>query len=132
MNNTKSLEGLSSSRSILTHQNPVTLVVQSSRDFHGPQLNAGPDIIVGYNWGYRTSWKSPLGEFPMEIFADNDDAWSGDHSIDYRLVPGVLISNRKITLSQPALYDLTVAVLDEYGLSRAPGMIGQDCLGPTE
>jgi len=108
---------------------PVSLVVRTQRDFHGPHKGDGPDIIVGYNWGYRSAWKSPLGEFPPELFKDNIDAWSGDHAMDYRLVPGVLISNRKITLDEPALYDLTVAILDEYGVAKLPEMIGQDCLG---
>ena len=111
-------------------ENPVTLVVQTQRDFQGRNLDRAPDIVVGYNWGYRSSWESPLGEFTWEIFADNDRPWSGDHGMDYRLVPGVLVSNRKITLEDPALYDLTVAVLDEYGIPKHPEMIGQDCLGP--
>jgi hypothetical protein len=83
---------------------------------------------VGYNWGYRSSWQSPLGEFPKAIFVDNHDPWSGDHSIDYRLVPGVLITNQRIMLDKPALYDLTVAVLNEYSIAKPPEMIGQDCL----
>ena len=70
-----------------------------------------------------------MGEIPREVFAVNDDAWSGDHAIDYRLVPGVLISNRKITLDAPALYDLTVAILDEYDIPKTEEMIGRDCLG---
>lgn len=110
-------------------QNAVTLVVRPRRDFHGPYADKGPDIVVGYNKDYRSSWKSPLGEFPKQVFVDNKDAWSGDHSVDYRHVPGVLIANRKITLDSPALYDLTVAILDEYGLPKGEGMIGQDCLG---
>jgi predicted AlkP superfamily phosphohydrolase/phosphomutase len=109
-------------------QGAVTLVVQTHRDFQAMNLDLGPDIIVGYNRGYRSSWESPLGEFSWEIFADNDKPWSGDHGMDYRLVPGVLISNRRITLEDPALYDLTVAVLDEYGISKNPDMIGQDTL----
>lgn len=109
-------------------QSAVTLVVQTHRDFQNKNLDRGPDIIVGYNRGYRSSWESPLGEFSWEIFADNDKPWSGDHSMDYRLVPGVLISNRRITLENPALYDLTVAVLDEYGISKNAEMIGQDTL----
>ena len=109
-------------------QSAVTLVVQTHRDFQEMNLDVGPDMIVGYNRGYRSSWESPLGEFTWEIFADNDQAWSGDHSMDHRLVPGVLISNRRITLEQPALYDLTVAVLDEYGVSKNADMIGQDTL----
>jgi len=57
------------------------------------------------------------------------NAWSGDHCIDHREVPGVLIANRRITLEKPALYDLTAAVLGEYGLEPLPDMIGRDCLG---
>jgi len=112
------------------NQQPITLVIQTHRDFQGPYVDSGPDLIVGYNWGYRSSWKSPLGEFPREVFVDNDDPWSGDHSIDYRLVPGVLITNQKITLDNPTLYDLTVSVLDEYGIAKLPEMIGQDSLDP--
>ncbi len=108
----------------------VTLLTQTARDFKGHAASNGPDAIIGYNRGYRTSWKSPLGEFPLPVLTPNSDAWSGDHSIDYRLVSGVLLTNRKITLDQPALFDLTVAVLDEYGVSKLPEMIGQDCLSP--
>jgi predicted AlkP superfamily phosphohydrolase/phosphomutase len=110
-------------------QQVVTQVTRTHRDFHGPHVDRGPDIVVGYNWGYRSSWKSPLGEFPKGVFEDNRDAWSGDHSVDPRLVPGVLISNKRITLDSPALYDLTVAILDEYGVAKTPEMIGKDCLG---
>jgi predicted AlkP superfamily phosphohydrolase/phosphomutase len=107
----------------------VTLVVQTRRDFHGEQIKIGPDIIVGYNLGYRSSWDSPLGEFPKEIFTDNPDPWSGDHLTDYRHVPGVLLTNKRITMDEPALYDLTVAILDEYGVGKTAQMQGRDCLG---
>ncbi len=107
---------------------PVTLVTRTRRDLKGTHLDSAPDLIVGYNRGYRSSWKSPLGEFPREIFIDNRDPWSGDHSVDYRLVPGILLSNRAISLEKPALYDLTVGVLDEFGAKKLPEMIGKDCL----
>ncbi len=110
-------------------RNPITLLTRPRRDFHGQYKDDGPDMLVGYNWGYRSSWESPLGEFPKEIFVDNDQAWSGDHCVDYRITPGVLLTNKKITMEQPALYDLTVGVLDEFGLPKLEGMIGQDCLG---
>jgi predicted AlkP superfamily phosphohydrolase/phosphomutase len=108
---------------------PVTLVTQTKRDFKGSGSDSGPDIIVGYNRGYRTSWASPLGEFPRGVFLDNREPWSGDHCVDYRLVPGVLLTNREITLPAPGLQDLTVAVLDEYGVPKSNEMIGRDCLG---
>lgn len=107
----------------------VTLVTRTRRDFKGDALEDAPDIIVGYNRGYRTSWKSPLGEFPREVLLDNLDPWSGDHSIDARLVPGVLLSNREIIGDSPHLTDLTVAVLEEFGVAATPEMIGKDCLG---
>ena len=113
-------------------EQPISLIVRPRRDFHGPYADAGPDIIVGYNWGYRTSWESPLGEFPKEIFLDNKDAWSADHCLDHRVVPGVLLTNQKITLENPALHDLTVAVLAQFGLKALPEMRGQNCLGPRD
>ena len=42
---------------------------------------------------------------------------------------GVLLSNREIVGESPHLTDLTVAVLDEFGVAAAPEMIGKDCLG---
>ena len=111
-----------------TGRSPVRLVFWTAQEWQGPNLENAPDIVVGYDWGYRTSWDSPLGQFPREIFVDNDETWSGDHSIDYRLVPGVLLSNRAIAMENPALYDLTIAVLDEFGVAPVPEMIGEDAL----
>lgn len=111
-----------------TGKNVVTLLTRPARDFASHAATNGPDAIIGYNRGYRTSWGSPLGDFPLKVITLNDDPWSGDHSIDYRLVPGVLLTNRRISKQNPALYDLTVAVLDEYGVAKLPEMIGEDCL----
>ena len=113
-----------------TGKKPVSLVTHPPKDFRGDYKNQGPDLIVGYSEGYRVSWDSPLGKFPKEIFIDNNEAWSGDHCIDKRVVPGVLITNQEITMDFPALYDLTVAILDEFGVPPLPEMIGNDCLGP--
>ncbi len=113
-----------------TGANPVSLVYRTSERFVGPHLDRGPDIIVGYSHGYRSSWENPLGEFPREVIVENDAPWSGDHQNDYRLVPGVLLTNQRITLDAPALYDLTVAVLDEFGVAPLPEMIGEDTLAP--
>ena len=121
---------LSNMRDSRNGNRAISLVVRPQRDFRGAYKHTGPDLIVGYTRGYRSSWESPLGEFPMDIFVDNEDAWSGDHCIDPRLVPGILITNQRISLDAPGLHDLTVAVLDEFGLSPLPDMIGKDCLVP--
>lgn len=109
---------------------PVSLVYKTAERFDGPYLSQGPDMIVGYSRGYRSSWENPLGEFPAEIIVDNDDEWSGDHQNDYRVVPGVLLTNQRIALEHPALHDLTVAVLDEFGVAPLPEMIGEDAIAP--
>jgi predicted AlkP superfamily phosphohydrolase/phosphomutase len=116
-----------------TGQRVVSRVTRPRRDFSGPHAQEGPDLLVGYSWGYRSTWENPLGGFPREIITKNEDAWSGDHCIDDRLVPGVLLANRKITLASPGLEDLTVTVLDEFGVRAPAEMRGKDCLadGPA-
>ena len=109
----------------------VSALTRPEKAFRGPHKASGPDLIVGYGRGYRSSWESPLGEFSAAVIEDNRSAWSGDHCIDHRLVPGVLVTNRAISLPSPALEDLTVAVLDEYGVPPAAEMSGRDCLAPA-
>ena len=99
------------------NRSPVSLVLRPRRDFKGPEKDKGPDILVGYSHGYRCSWESPLGEFPKNIFVDNHSAWSGDHCMDYRQVPGILVANRRITNPAPTLEDLTVSLLQEFGIA---------------
>ena len=113
-------------------RSPVSLVVRPRRDFHGPEKDKGPDILVGYSRGYRCSWESPLGSFPKAIFADNHSPWSGDHCIDYRLVPGILVTNRRIASQTPSLADLTVSLLQEYGIAPTAGLIGKNVLEPKK
>ena len=113
-------------------RSPVSLIVRPRRDFHGPEKDKGPDILVGYSRGYRCSWESPLGSFPKAIFADNHSPWSGDHCIDYRLVPGILVTNRRITSQTPTLADLTVSLLHEFGIAPAKEMIGKQILEPNK
>jgi hypothetical protein len=63
--------------------------------------------------------------FPKETFVDNKSPWSGDHCIDYRLVPGILVTNRRITSPTPTLADLTVSVLHEYGINPPGALPGK-------
>ena len=88
-----------------------------------------PDLIVGWNLGYRTSWGSILGSFTKEAIQDNDDRWSGDHCIDPALVPAILFSNRKVSRAQPTMIDITATVLAEYGIPQPPHMTGRSLYG---
>jgi predicted AlkP superfamily phosphohydrolase/phosphomutase len=93
--------------------------------FHGDALALAPDLIVGYSPDYRCSWQSALGAVPSETIEDNRDAWIGDHCIAARHVPGVLIANRPVRLADPQLADVTVTILNEFGVPRTPGLTGR-------
>ena len=84
-----------------------------------------PDLIIGWNRGYRASWETILGGFPRQVFVDNDDKWSGDHCIDPFWVPAVFVSNKKVVLPRLTLPDITATVLAECGIPIPAAMTGQ-------
>ena len=93
--------------------------------YRGPYAIEAPDIIVGYNEGYRVSWEAAVGDITAEAFNDNTKAWSGDHCIDPAIVPGVLFSNRRIETDQPRLMDLGPTVLELFGVTTPKHMDGR-------
>ncbi len=93
--------------------------------YHGPYTTDAPDIILGYNRGYRVSWEATIGQPTDRIFHDNVKAWSGDHCIDPSLVPGVLFCNRKIDSPKPRLMDIGPTVLDMFGVDVPAVMDGR-------
>jgi predicted AlkP superfamily phosphohydrolase/phosphomutase len=109
----------------------ITRVDLASEAYQGPYARSGPDMLVGYNRGYRAGWKTILGAFPADELEDNGNPWSGDHCMDYTLVPGVLLSNRKIGVATPALTDIAPTILAEFGIAKTKGMIGQPVLQPA-
>jgi bisphosphoglycerate-independent phosphoglycerate mutase (AlkP superfamily) len=72
-----------------------------------------------------------LGGFPEGIFEDNLDPWSGDHCMDFTLVPGILVSNRKVTAESPALTDVAPTILAEFGIARPQQMAGRSLFAPV-
>jgi predicted AlkP superfamily phosphohydrolase/phosphomutase len=94
----------------------ITGVFDCDAVYAGPYTDNAPDLIVGYGDGFRASWDSVMGKVTAQIFEDNLKAWSGDHCIDPRLVPGVLFCNRKIVEEKPAIVDVAPTVLKLFGL----------------
>jgi predicted AlkP superfamily phosphohydrolase/phosphomutase len=90
-----------------------------------PDVEFGPELIVGYGRGYRASWQTALGSAPPTVVEDNADAWIADHCINAAEVPGVLLSNRKIRVEDPELKDLTITVLSLFGARAGRGMTGR-------
>jgi predicted AlkP superfamily phosphohydrolase/phosphomutase len=93
--------------------------------YPGPYLDRGPEILVGYNDGYRASWDAALGQTTAEVFSDNTKAWSGDHVIDPELVPGLLLSNRVIDRADPSILDIAPTILEMFGVEPPPYMDGK-------
>lgn len=83
-------------------------------------LDIGPDIVVGYAKGTRSSTDSALGKIGPQVITDNEGAWSGDHIMDHRSVPGVLFANRPLEKPAERLQDLAAAVVAEFGIEEFP------------
>jgi predicted AlkP superfamily phosphohydrolase/phosphomutase len=108
-----------------TGQRAILRAYISKDVYHGPQVEHAPDIVCGFNEGYRISWDSPLGKFPKNVFVDNTEKWSGDHMGAPDIIPGILAANRKVRPEFPALTDLTATILDIFGLPKTKEMIGE-------
>jgi predicted AlkP superfamily phosphohydrolase/phosphomutase len=93
--------------------------------YDGPYKGNAPDLLIGYNHGYRASWDCASGVVDTPLFEDNTKAWSGDHCVDPRLVPGVFFCNRKIDVEDPALIDIAPTALRLFGVQPPPHMEGK-------
>ncbi len=113
-------ERLSGLRDEEWNQVAINRVYVTDSLYQGPYLDAAPDLIVGYNEGYRSSWDAALGKTTVRVIEDNHKAWSGDHCVDPLLVPGVLFSNRKIDIEDPGIEDLAPTALALFGVN-VPG-----------
>lgn len=94
--------------------------------YSGPYAANGPDLVTGYAKGYRASWDAALGRIEADVFSDNVKAWSGDHSVDRDLVPGVLFTNRPLDPgAKPRLMDIGPTILSLFGVSTPGYMDGK-------
>jgi predicted AlkP superfamily phosphohydrolase/phosphomutase len=91
----------------------------------GPYADAAPEILIGYEKGYRHSWECATGSVTREVFSDNLKSWSGDHCVDPSIVPGVFFCDRKIATDDPALSDVAPTVLESFGIDVPRYMQGR-------
>ena len=96
--------------------------------YSGPYLDRAPDLIVGYNEGFRTAWGAAVGKTGGPVFEVNDRPWSGDHCVDPPLVPGVLFANRPIESPDPGIEDLAPSFLRLFGVDPPAWMEGKPVL----
>mgnify|MGYP001817463529 FL=1 len=96
--------------------------------YRGPYKGNAPDLLMGYNHGYRISWDCASGVVAGDVFEDNVKAWSGDHIVDPRLVPGILLCNRDVTSADPHITDMAPTVLKLFGVRPPDHMDGRPLL----
>ena len=100
-------------------------VADSKQVYSAPFRDIAPDLVVGYNGGYRISDEAVLGKFPMPLVRDRVDPWSADHCIHPSVVPGILLSNREVKSEQPKLADMAPSILSLYGIETPASMTGR-------
>ncbi len=108
-----------------TGERGIRRVYQAPKVYRGPYKDQAPDLIVGYERGYRVSWEAAIGRTSTEVFHDNTRAWSGDHCVDPSVVPGVLFCNRAIDADSPRLLDIGPTVLQLFGVPVPDYMDGK-------
>ncbi|MFC1968117.1 alkaline phosphatase family protein [Chloroflexota bacterium] len=109
---------------------PVIRNVYTREDLYsGPYLNEAPDLVVGFEPYYRASWQTAIGGAPPKIIEDNLKKWSGDHIFDAECVPGIFLTNRKVSVPHPRVIDIAPTVLDCFQIAKPESMEGNSLLG---
>ena len=116
------LEGLTDPE---TGEVAIAKMYNSLKCYQGPYKGEAQDLMIGYNEGYRVSWESAIGDITDSVFNDNTKAWSADHCVDPRLVPGVFFCNRDLDCDAPRIMDLGPTTLSLFGVDTPDFMDGR-------
>lgn len=108
-----------------TGEKAIKRVYEAGKAYRGPYKDQAPDLIVGYERGYRVSWDTAVGKTATAVFHSNTKAWSGDHCVDPSVVPGVLFSNHVIRGEHPRLLDIAPTILEMFGVPAPEYMDGE-------
>ncbi len=103
----------------------IRKVYNAPKVYRGPYTDRGPDLVPGYQRGYRVAWETAVGKTTDSVFHDNIKAWSGDHCIDPALIPGVLFSNHPVAAEHPRLMDIGPTVLELFDVPAPDYMDGK-------
>lgn len=113
-------------RDPVTGKRVIVDVYKREDIYKGEYLKEAPDLVVGFNEGYRVSWQTALGGIPHEIIVENKSNWSGDHcSLDPSITQGIFLSNKKFAGESPSIIDIAPTVLEIFNLPIPEEMDGK-------
>lgn len=108
-----------------TGMKAITQAYDPFEIYNGPFVDLAPDLVVGYQRGYRSSDETVLGKMLKEEFTDRTNKWSADHCMDPALVPGILLSNKEWQVEKPGIWDLAPTILSQFGITPPKEMDGK-------
>jgi len=112
-----------------TGKKAIVRLYDGAEAYSAGHADNAPDIVVGFEQGYRMSWQNSIGGVTPWIISDNKGAWRGDHLVDRSRVPGVLFTNFKTNHGNPSLADIAPTVLSIVGIDVPPEMTGKSLHG---
>lgn len=89
-----------------TGEQIVAEVFDGELIYPGNANGDAPDLVIGYQPGYRASWQTTLGGVPTPLLEANARKWSGDHCMLPDAVPGVLFTSFKPDQPLNAIVDV--------------------------
>ena len=120
--------GLSGLRDPLSGKVSINSVARSEQLYSGPYAAQAPDLLVNFAPGFRVSWESALGKMSGSVFQDNLRRWSGDHIMDPRCVPGILLLNKNAPIEDADIRDIAPTVLKYLDLRDEEHIEGKSLL----
>ncbi len=111
-----------------TGKRPINKAYRRDEIYTGPYVGNAPDIVIGFNPGYRMSWQTAVGGLTRYALFKNTKKWDGDHLVDPKFVPGVLFSNVKINKKSALQLDIAPTILDALNIEIPSEIDGKSLL----
>lgn len=91
----------------------VRRVLTKAEAFSGPLAAYGPDLVLGYAPGFRTSQDGGKGDWGAAAIEPNRDHWGADHCVDSLAVPGTIFATHGLDgTSRPSFRDIPALAID--------------------
>jgi predicted AlkP superfamily phosphohydrolase/phosphomutase len=120
----KIMEKLVGMKDPQTGSRVIKNVYDASAIYSPERIVDAPDLVVGFDVGYRMSWQTAIGGTPVPLVEPNNKQWSGDHIVDPSLVPGIFFSTAALKKAGPTGLDIAPTVLSAFGIDPGEKMTG--------